>query len=88
VSVNLLLITLGTILKNSPKNAFMDHRQESLGSIDPEMKAGKIYALWQGLSAELSIARYSFNPVSGANRRIGYRSVVLNYQDARGLLTP
>ena len=46
------------------------------------------YALWQGLSNTLSIARCSFNPVSGANRRTEYRSVVLNYQDAWGLLTP
>ncbi len=48
------------------------------------------YALWQGLigSAPISIARYSFNPVSGANRRAEHRSVILNYQDARGLLTP
>jgi len=46
------------------------------------------YALWQGLSDKLSIARYSFNPVSGANRKTEYRPVILNYQDARGLLTP
>jgi putative transposase len=46
------------------------------------------YAAWHGLSDRLSIARYSFNPVSGANRRTNYRSIVLNYQDARGLLTP
>jgi len=46
------------------------------------------YALWQGLSNTLSIARSSFNPVSGVNRRTEYRSVVLNYQDAWGLLTP
>ncbi|MDO9535633.1 MAG: zinc ribbon domain-containing protein, partial [Bacillota bacterium] len=46
------------------------------------------YAMWLGLSDQLSIVRYSFNPVTGANRRAEYRSVVLNYQDARGLLTP
>lgn len=36
----------------------------------------------------ISIARSSFNPISGANRPVEHRSVILNYQDARGLLTP
>lgn len=48
------------------------------------------YALWQGLigNTTISIARSSFNPISGANRRTEHRSIILNYQDARGLLTP
>jgi len=46
------------------------------------------YAMWHGLSNELSIVSYSLNPVTGANPKIETRSVILNYQDARGLLTP
>ena len=45
------------------------------------------YALWQGLtgSTTISIVRYSFDPLSGANRPAKHRSIVLNYQDAWGL---
>ncbi|WP_407080287.1 zinc ribbon domain-containing protein [Candidatus Contubernalis alkalaceticus] len=46
------------------------------------------YAMWHGLGEVLSIVSYRFNPVTGANQRIESRSVILNYQDARGLLTP
>lgn len=46
------------------------------------------YASWQSLSDKLSIVRYMANPLSGANRRSDYRSLILNYQDARGLSTP
>jgi len=45
------------------------------------------YALWQGLRAiaSLSIARIQFNPLSGKNRTVCIRQVILNYQDARCL---
>lgn len=45
------------------------------------------YAVWRGLRAlaSLSIARFLINPSSGKNRRTALRSIVLNYQDARGL---
>lgn len=48
------------------------------------------YALWQGLigNTTISIARYGFNPISGANRPVEHRSIVLNYQDARGSIDP
>ena len=46
------------------------------------------YAMWHGLGEVLSIVSYRFNPVTGANRRIESRSVILNYQDAWDLLTP
>ena len=46
------------------------------------------YAMWHGLGEVLSIVSYRFNPVTGANRRIESRAVILNYQDAWGLLTP
>lgn len=43
------------------------------------------YALWQGLRAvtALSIARVLLNPSSGKNRKVLYRTLILNYQNAR-----
>lgn len=47
-------------------------------------------AVWHGLTGKntpVSIARTSFNPWTGKNRPVLNRTVILNYQDARGLLT-
>jgi len=46
------------------------------------------YALWQSLGDSLSIVGYKLNPLTGANRRNYHRSLILNYQYARGLLIP
>jgi len=84
------VVAISRICRRAREDMFIKSvvsRQNDINSV-LNFQKNNDYALWQSLSDELGIARYSFNPASGKNQRTEYRSVILNYQDARGLFTP